>query len=171
MKTLFLLRHAKSSWNDPMLDDFDRPLNPRGLRSAPVMGEYMKSKGYAPDLVLCSSARRTLETLSLIKPFIGLDLPTRIEDGLYLASADSIIMRAREIDDRFAAVLWIGHNPGLEDAVLLLTTRKGENTQQTQVMPTAALAMLTMDVASWRDVGEGTARLSDFSAPRGLSDG
>ena len=171
MKTLYLLRHAKSSWNDPMLDDYDRPLNPRGMRSAPLMGDYMRAKGYRPDVVLCSSARRTLETLSLIKPSIGLDLPTLVEDGLYLASADTIIGRVQEIEPRYESALVVGHNPGLEDAVLLLCRPdQPAGTEIPRAMPTAGLAVIAFDGPDWDAVREGTGTLTDFSVPRGVSD-
>ncbi len=169
MKTLYLLRHAKSSWHDPTLDDHDRPLNPRGLRSAPAMGDHMEARGYKPELILCSSSRRTLETLSLIKPFIGLTIPTLVEDGLYLASASTILFRVQEIEDTYASALVLAHNPGLEDSVQALTDPETSPEPVPAAMPTAALAVIRFDVPSWNAVAEGAGQLTDFTVPKDVA--
>ncbi len=171
MKTLLLLRHAKSSWHDPGLNDFDRPLNPRGLRNAPLIGGYMANHGYVPDVILCSSSRRTLETLSLIKPFLGLTIPTQIEDGLYLASARMLISTINEIDNGYGSALVIAHNPGLEDCVGLLTDEEHSTRQVPEALPTAGLALLRFSVPDWESVADGEGELLDFAAPKSMDAG
>ncbi len=171
MRTLYLMRHAKSSWHDPTLEDYDRPLNPRGLRAAPLVGAHMEACGYRPDVILCSSARRTLETLSLIKPYVGLTVPTHIEDGLYLADAGTLIGRVQEITGGHVAALVIGHNAGLEDCLTLLADPQASETAVPAAMPTASLAALTFTVDDWAGVAEGTGRLTDFTTPAMLSGG
>ncbi len=168
MKTLYLLRHAKSSWHDPALSDFDRPLNPRGLRNAPLIGSYMAEHGYQPDVILCSSARRTLETLSLIKPYVGLATPTMVQDALYLASARMLLSAINEIDEIFKSALVIAHNPGLEDLCALLSVKEPQARQAPEVLPTAGLVVFRFSTPTWEDLGEGMGRLLDVIVPRSL---
>ncbi len=166
MKTLYLLRHAKSSWHDPGINDFERPLNPRGLRNAPLIGSYMAEHAYMPEVILCSAARRTLETLSLVKPFLGLTVPTLIQDGLYLASARMLLEAVNEIDDSFGSALVIAHNPGLEDLCRLLADAGQSSTPIPDTMPTAGLAVFKCDAGQWQDIEEGHSRLVDIVTPR-----
>lgn len=165
LKTLYLLRHAKSSWHDPGLNDFERPLNPRGLRNAPIVGSYMAQKDYMPEVIFCSSARRTLETLSLIKPFIGLTTATHVEDGLYLASAPVLIGTAQDIEDSFSSALLIAHNPGLEDCLLLLAHAARSKVPVPNAVPTAALGVFRFEADRWSGIGEGSGALVDFVTP------
>src|SRR5690349_9772479 len=111
MRRLFLLRHAKSSWEDPDLADRDRPLAPRGRRAAKAIGEYVRREGIAPALVLCSSSRRTRETLDRLG--LGGGVPTLIEDELYGASARALLGRLQQVDDGVESVLLVAHNPGI----------------------------------------------------------
>ncbi|MGF1455139.1 MAG: histidine phosphatase family protein [Alphaproteobacteria bacterium] len=168
MKTLYLLRHAKSSWHDPALNDFDRPLNPRGLRNAPLIGSYMAEHGYLPEVILCSAARRTLETLSLIKPYVGLSTPTLVQDGLYLASARMLLSAVNEIDDSFSSALVIAHNPGLEDLCSFLSLKGPEARPAPETLPTAGLVVFRCTATAWEDLAEGTGRLLDVIMPRAL---
>ncbi len=165
MKTLYLMRHAKSSWHDPGLSDFDRPLNPRGLRNAPLVGSCMADKEYVPDLILCSSARRTLETLSLIKPYVGLTIPTHVEDGLYLASGRVLMTAASEVEDDYNSILIIAHNPGLEDCALMLANPRSSRIPIPQAVPTAALCVFKADIPSWSVLSDGQGALLDFITP------
>lgn len=174
MKRLLLLRHAKSSWADPGQADKDRPLNKRGKEAAPLMGRMMAKRGYIPDLVLCSTARRTTETLDRVLPYLPRDIPVQYEDGLYLAGAEALITRARWIGDDADTVLFIGHNPGMEETAVKLARPRGKGAEAErraeieEKFPTAALAVLTFDTDCWKDVAEGGGVLTDFIRPRDL---
>ena len=170
MKTLFLLRHAKSSWAEPDLDDFDRPLNKRGRRAAETMGRHMAAHDLAPAQVLCSSARRTRETLELLVAELRHELPTRFEKGLYLAEAPSLLRRLRRLDSRIPSAMLIGHNPGLERlAVMLAGDGSPESRQQVaEKYPTGALAVLQADIPAWSELGPLGATLTDYVRPRDL---
>jgi phosphohistidine phosphatase len=120
MKRLYLLRHAKSSWDDPALADHDRSLAPRGRRAAKVMAEYLRRKGVAPELVLCSTSRCTRQTLRRIAPGLGKNAEVKIEPELYAASAADLLKVVREVPDEIESVMLIGHNPGIQDLALTL---------------------------------------------------
>jgi phosphohistidine phosphatase len=168
-KKLFVLRHTKSSWDDPELSDHDRPLAPRGHRAARIVGEYMRANGIEPDLVLCSSSRRTLETLKFVDP--GGERMT--EPELYGADAGTVLERIRRVPHETGAVMVIGHNPPMQQLVLQLA---GAHTTTDAVgiddvrrkFPTGALATLTFDCA-WSELSSGSARLSSFVRPKQLS--
>jgi phosphohistidine phosphatase len=113
MGTLYLLRHAKSSWDDPALADHDRPLAPRGRRNASALAEHVRREAITPALVLCSTAVRARETLAVVLPAIDVEAEIRLEDGLYGASADDVLARLRSVTAE--SVLVVGHNPTLED--------------------------------------------------------
>jgi phosphohistidine phosphatase len=164
---LLLLRHAKSSWDDPALPDRDRPLAERGRRAAEQMGAHLRASGLLPDLVLCSSARRTRETLD------RLDLSTpdvRVDDGLYGADDDELLARARELSEGAGTVLVIGHNPGMHDLAIRLTGgQPGDEARRLhEKFPTAALAVFDVDGA-WARLDDGAARLSALVVPRDLA--
>ena len=177
MKTLYLLRHAKSSWSDHAMDDHDRPLNRRGQDNAPLMGQFMRKSGFLPDMILCSTARRTAETLSLIVPYIGDQTPVRFERNLYLASSDAMLDRIRQADPSCERLLVIAHNPGMEHLAADLVSREKLNGSEDlfetllSKYPTAALSVLQFDVDNWGDVDMGTGRLSEFKCPRDLVPG
>lgn len=144
MKTLLLLRHAKSSWKHPELKDHDRPLNKRGKRTAPLIGALLQDENLTPDLILCSSAVRTYTTALLVTkacPFDGEIKPTR---ELYLGEPQAYIDVLRRVADKHARVLLVGHNPGLEALIESLTGEAME-------MPTAALACIELSIEQWRD--------------------
>jgi phosphohistidine phosphatase len=119
VRTLHLLRHAKSSWDDPSLADHDRPLAGRGRRDAKRIAEHIRRSGIEPELVLCSTAARTRETLALVEPALG-SPAVELEDDLYGASADELLARIRRVPDAVGSVLVIGHNPGLHELALAL---------------------------------------------------
>jgi phosphohistidine phosphatase len=164
---LLLLRHAKSSWADPGIRDHDRPLNDRGRRAATAMGELLRAQGWLPDVVRCSSARRTCETAAL------LDLPTKaelvVEHDLYLADPDTVLHRIRAVDDRAATVMVIGHNPTMHEVVLDLVGDGDEDSLRRlgEKYPTGALAVVDIDVV-WRALAPGTGHLAAFVTPREL---
>jgi phosphohistidine phosphatase len=172
MLTLALLRHAKSSWDDPTADDADRPLSPRGIAAAPVMAAFMASHEIRPDLVLCSASRRTRETLAFVLAAFGKGQPrVLIEESLYLATASSLLDRVRRLPMRPRCVMVIGHNPGLHDLALLLAEPAATDGYRalSAKFPTAGLAVVSFAVSSWADVGPGRGRLDVFMTPRSLN--
>ncbi|RYD92087.1 MAG: histidine phosphatase family protein [Sphingomonadales bacterium] len=170
MKTLTLLRHAKSGWDDPVSRDFDRPLNPKGQRAAQMMGRHMKSLGLEFDAVTASPAARVKETLEHVGTGYGSDLAPGWDQRLYLASAATLLDLVRELPDGAERVLLSGHNPGLEELVLLLVPddRNPARDDVETKFPTASLAEMRFDVGSWEEVSPGRAELLRFVRPRDL---
>jgi phosphohistidine phosphatase len=168
-KTLFLLRHAKSSWEQPALSDHDRPLAPRGRRAARVIAEHLRQQRIAPALVLCSSSARTRETLEWVASGFGSEagVHVEIESGLYAASAEELLVRLREQRDDVSSVMLIGHNPAIQDLTLGLAGSGSLRDLVQEKFPTAALATLTVR-GRWRDLGWGAAELVAFVKPRDL---
>jgi phosphohistidine phosphatase len=162
-KRLALLRHAKSSWDDPDLDDHERPLNNRGRRAAEQMGAYLREVELSPQLVLCSSSLRTRQTLELLSLSRASDV--HIEDVLYAASVSTLLGRLRRVDDPVDSVLLIGHNPGIHDLARSLVGAGGGIGEK---YPTAALADLDVTVSSWGQLGPATSVLRTFVAPKDL---
>jgi phosphohistidine phosphatase len=145
MKTLLVLRHAKSSWSDPARDDHERPLNERGRRDGPRMGELVRECGLLPDIVISSDAvraRLTAEAMAEAACYAGEIL---LDHHLYLASPADILSLLRTVQENAETVMIVGHNPGLEELVEQLT---GER----QDLPTAALARIVLPIARWRDL-------------------
>ena len=173
MKTLYILRHAKSDQGDGSVGDHERPLNGRGREAAPRMGAYLKSKGYAPQLILCSTARRTVETCALVQPALG-DVTVQCEQGLYLAEARSILERVRRVDEAIASVMVIGHNPGLEQLAGGLSSSPRTEAEERlhrrmrEKFSTCALAVIQFPAKSWREIKQGGGALIDFMRPRDL---
>jgi phosphohistidine phosphatase len=175
-KQLFLLRHAKSSWDDPLLEDHDRPLAARGLRAVQMLGQYIRESGIRPTQVLCSSSRRTRETLAGIGP----GGEALIEAELYDAGCDALIERLRRVPEDVDSVMLIGHNPAMQMLALRLAgangaecadgTRRpvdGELAEVQRKFPTGALATLTFD-CEWSRLGPGRAKLAGFVRPKAL---
>jgi phosphohistidine phosphatase len=165
MRTLYLLRHAKSSWDDPGLPDRERPLTPRGVRDAKRIAKHLRRLEFTPELVLCSSARRTRETLELVRPALAV-VPVSIEDGLYGASSETLRERLRAVPDEVGSVLLVGHNPGLRDLALALASRGADRERLEAKFTTAALATLTLP--SWSRLSPGDAELVDYVGPKQL---
>ncbi|WP_165837684.1 SixA phosphatase family protein [Zavarzinia aquatilis] len=170
MKTIILLRHAKSSWGDASVEDFDRSLNQRGERAASLVGQFLRHEGLHPDVILCSAARRTRETLVRIEGAMGGDVPALIEKDLYLASATSLLERLRRLSDEAACVLVIGHNPGLEDLAATLIEPLGSPLEEKLAMkyPTAGLAVISVDIGRWHDLKKRGGKLDLFVIPKDL---
>jgi phosphohistidine phosphatase len=166
IKQLFVLRHAKSSWDNPGLEDHERPLAPRGQRACAVMAEHLRTNAIKPELVLCSGARRTRETLEAVAP-TG---EHAIEPQLYSASAEDVLERLRRLPDDLGSVMVIGHNPTMQMLVLRLARRDGDGVDRSAVerkFPTGALATLTFE-CGWHELAAGSARLAEFLTPKGL---
>lgn len=175
MPELLLLRHAKSDWKDASLDDFERPLSKRGRRAAPLMGEYLRTQGLEPDLVLCSSARRARETLKLVLTALASRPEISYLKSLYLAPPSRMLTILRRQSPETGRILLIAHNPGLERLALELAQGAGGQDHSAVVrrmaekFPTAALARFR--IAAWESLGETPAELAAFVRPRDLEDG
>lgn len=172
MKTLLLLRHAKSAWSDPRLDDHDRPLNGRGERAAKAMADHIARDAPRPDLILCSTAMRTRQTLApLLKRLTSPAPPISLENGLYLASEDALLARLQAVPDDLPTVLLIGHNDGIGQlaADLAGSGPSGALAALREKYPTGALTLLRAPDGPWRDLKPGSAKLLDFVRPRDLA--
>ncbi|HSI88685.1 MAG TPA: histidine phosphatase family protein [Pyrinomonadaceae bacterium] len=159
MKTLYVLRHAKSSWDDPNISDFDRPLNDRGERTAPFMGQLMRDRGLIPEAVISSPARRATETASLVRTAAGIEPEIRFDERIYEASPQALRQVASEADNSSESIMLVGHNPGIEGFIRMLT---GE----TVAAPTAALAVIVLDISAWADIAPGSGRLEALIRPK-----
>lgn len=170
-RKLFVLRHAKSSWDEPGLEDHERPLAPRGRRAVKALAEHFRAGRIEPQLILCSSARRTVETLD----GIGLPGERMIEDGLYSASPSQLLERLRAIPDAVGSAMVIGHNPTVQVLVLrlaaVITSTELDESDLAEVKrkyPTGALATLEFEGA-WSELVPGAARLTAFVRPKQLA--
>ncbi len=170
MLTLSLLRHAKSSWANAGLDDFDRPLNARGEGAAPRMGEFMAGHGIAPGLILCSPAARARQTLDLVLPRLPGKPEVVHEDALYLASAQVALARIRKVRAKVHHVMLIGHNPGLHALACELagTGPRKDLDALAEKFPTAGLALVVFAARAWSKVERGAGRLELFMTPKRL---
>lgn len=161
MKTLFLLRHAKSSWRDAGLTDFDRPLNNRGVRSAELIGTLLARRHRHPNLILSSPAVRARETAEIVIERAGFAAAVRYVDRLYLASVATLLETILQIEDGQTTVMLVGHNPGMEELLFFLTGAMNG-------MTTAALAMIRFEIDHWNEIEEGSGQLEWFINPKGL---
>jgi phosphohistidine phosphatase len=168
MHTLYLLRHAKSSWADQTLPDRERPLARRGRRDAKRIAKHLARLEIAPEIVLCSTAERTRETLELVGPAFGATSMVSLEANLYAASAEELLERIRAVPETVASVMVIGHNPGLQDLALVLASDGAELGRLEAKFPTAALATLTLVDTSWRRLSQGDAMLAAYVVPKQL---
>lgn len=168
MRRVSLYRHAKSSWDDPALDDFDRGLSKRGQKSAPALGTYIHESGLKPDLVLCSPAQRTRDTF-LLTFGEGDDAPDlRFDERLYHASSSTMLDLLRHLPDRVEHVMILGHNPGLH-ALALDMFSQGESDAVAAIcrkFPTCGLAVIDIELADWRALGVGEGYLRVFMTPK-----
>ncbi|HKQ01263.1 MAG TPA: histidine phosphatase family protein [Actinomycetes bacterium] len=171
MKSLWLVRHAKSSWDQPRLPDPDRPLAPRGRRAAELLAAHLAASDIRPSLVLCSSSLRTRQTLAAILPTLGDALEIRIERELYGAGAAQLLERLRRLPNRASSGMLIAHNPGIQDLALALAAGGPALAGLREKFPTGALATLELDVERWRDLDHGTATATILVTPRSLESG
>jgi phosphohistidine phosphatase len=169
MRRLWMLRHAKSSWDDPGLADHDRPLADRGRRAAEAMAGYLEREEIRPGLVVCSSARRARETLAAVLPSLGAELTIRVDPALYTFSGSQLLETVLELPDDHAEVLLVGHNPAMEDLVATLAGGGDRLASLQEKFPTAALAGLDLAIENWGDAARGSALLTTFVTPRELT--
>ena len=159
MKKLYLVRHAKSDWSNPSLDDFDRPLNPRGKKNAPFMGKILKKKKIKPDLIISSPAYRARETARKIAKKIRYLDEIMYNEHLYEASLKEILEIVTFIEDEYDEVFIVGHNPGLNTLAFYLVDFN-EN------IPTSGILEIEFDSQTWREISKKNAKLVSFEYPK-----
>ncbi len=159
MKTLLLLRHAKSSWKKTDLPDHERPLNKRGKKEAPSVGSYLKENSLVPDLILSSTAKRAHDTAEVVAEACGFDGEVELYQDLYMSDSASYLNILRCMPDKAKRVLVVGHNPDVEDLLTLLT-------EVQEHMATAALAVINLPISNWEELNEATdGRLQNLWVP------
>lgn len=176
LKTLTILRHGKSGWDTPVERDFDRPINLRGRRGAELAGQYLRRSALPVDRIVASPALRVVETLDLFLPAAGLEaLEPHWDRRIYLASGATLVDVIRELGGDAAHVMLAGHNPGLEDLILMLVAERGNDPLRAaaaEKLPTATLARIELDIDDWQRLGEvadtGGGVLRHFVRPRDL---
>jgi len=170
MKRLAILRHAKSSWDDPALDDFNRPLNKRGWNAARRMGGELSDRGLSFDQVLASTAVRVRETIEGVSEKFDLGASTEFDRGIYLASEATLFSRVRALAESTMAPLIVGHNPGLERLLIGLTHNdsRGFRARVAEGYPTAAFAIVELPTDEWAQAEPGSGQLVELIFPRDL---
>jgi phosphohistidine phosphatase len=165
---LWLLRHAKSSWDDEGIPDVERPLAPRGERAAERIARYAATERLHPELVLCSPATRARATLEHVLPSLGAP-EVSVEPELYTFDPEPLIERLHAIPETVGSAMLVGHNPAMQELAVWLA-RAGERLADLAAKyPTGGLAELELDAASWAEIGSGSAVLARFVAPRELA--
>jgi len=167
-RTLWLLRHAKSSWDRPGLEDRERPLSRRGARAAALLRGFIETESIQPGLVLCSSALRTRETLAGILPALGPALDIRVEGSIYTFGGEALLERIRAIPAGVGSVMVIGHNPAMQELALSLASQGERLSDLGEKLPTAALAQIDLPDVPWSELAEATGELTRFVTPREL---
>lgn len=169
MRTLYILRHAKSDWGNESLRDFDRPLNGRGRKAAKAIGGEMRERGLTPDLVLLSPSRRTTETLARVEEGFGAKFEKREEQAIYLAEAGTLVDLIRGAPDKSEHLMVVGHNPGMQELVRALANGPRDLLEEAGAkFPTGALVEIRFDVDDWPNVSPGSGNIRSFVKPRDL---
>ncbi|MBB6123322.1 SixA phosphatase family protein [Sphingobium subterraneum] len=171
MKSLTLLRHAKSGWDDPVARDFDRPVNEKGKKAAEMMGRYAREQGMQFDLMLSSPAVRCGDTLDAFFLGYGDAIDPHWDRRIYLASSSTLLDVLHDTPADIDRVIMVGHNPGLEDLILDLVPDDGSSSLRDAVeakFPTASIAVMEWDGDDWNSLGKSPARLTLFKRPRDL---
>lgn len=165
---LWLLRHAKSSWDDPGLEDEDRPLAPRGERAADRMRDHLEVEDINPELVLCSSALRARQTLATVLPGLGTALKVRIEPALYTFDAAVLLDRLSRVSADVTSVLLVGHNPAMQELAVRVADRGDRLADLSRKYPTAGLAEIVFHSGSWDALADRPGELARFVMPKEL---
>jgi len=161
-KTLYLVRHAKSSWDDAGLADRDRPLNDRGLRDAPDMGKRLSAQGHRPDLIISSPAKRAYSTARKIAKKLGYEKSAIVKDErLYFAGTGRMLELLENLDDRHGSVMIVGHNPAMTTFLNILCDSPVHN------MPTCSIAVVGYDIDSWTELASEEGSLLAYDFPKG----
>nr|WP_106410477.1 MULTISPECIES: histidine phosphatase family protein [Pseudofrankia] len=165
-RRLMLLRHAKSDWADAETADAERPLSRDGREACKLVAEHVSVERLAPDLILCSSALRTRQTLQRLASALPPEVPVLTEDRLYLAGPDELLARLREVDDGVPSLLLVGHNPGIH--ALAVGLLPPADRVKIPTFPTGALAVLDLGTRRWAELGPASTRFDSFVTPRSL---
>jgi len=171
LKILGLFRHAKSDWHDPRARDFDRPLNERGKKGAAVMGRHIRDHGAAWDRIIASPAIRCAETIEIACEAAGRPVAVNWDRRIYLASSATLIDLLRETEGDPRSILMVGHNPGLEDLIFDLVPDDGSSPLRDVVevkFPTAAFAVLELNIDRWADLTDKCGKLVHLTRPRDI---
>lgn len=163
MRTLYLLRHAKSSWTDASLADFERPLNDRGREAAEQMGRFLAEKKVGVSLVVSSPSVRTRQTVEVVFRHASPMIQPLFDERIYEASLNMLVQAVTELPDSQQTAMLVGHNPGMEQLLSFLT-------HETRQVPTCALARIDLDCSNWMEAGRGSGRLEWFVTPKDLPD-
>lgn len=172
MKTLILMRHAKSAWDAGDIADHDRPLSERGRTAAPLMGRWLLEQKLAPDLVLSSTALRATETLDLLRPYLPAKVRVEKAGCLYMAlPREMLAVLAKVKDAEVSTILLVGHNPGIGSLAHWLSAQGAPKCldRMQDKFPTGAVAVIDFDIASWRELDDEQGRLRAFKTPKDLS--
>ena len=162
MRTLYLLRHAKSSWKDDSLADFERPLKGRGREAAEAMGRFLASKKVNLSILISSPSIRTRQTIDIVQKHAKLGVEPQFDQRIYEASLATLVQVVSEIPDDNKAAMLVGHNPGMEELLAFLT-------REHRHVPTGALARISLE-SSWKEVGRSSGKLEWFVTPKDLVD-
>jgi phosphohistidine phosphatase len=168
VKTLYVLRHAKSDWGDESLRDFDRPLNHRGRKAARAVGREMRERGICPDLVIASPAVRAKETLERVLEGFGRDVRVTEDRQIYEAATGTLLEIVRAAPDDVEHLMIVGHNPGFQNLVVTLTEPCALREEAGEKFPTGALAEIRFSIDRWSAVAAGAGQLEDLIKPRDL---
>lgn len=173
MRRLILFRHAKSDWSSEDLDDHDRPLNARGKRAAGPMGAWLVGRGFRPDVVLCSTARRAKTTWDLAKVAMTPAPKADFDSELYMATSAALLEKVKSLPAEAQTALVIGHNPGLEQFVKLIASKGDPEARRalSEKFPTAAIAVVDFPFDDWAAVKPDSGRLDRFVTPKSLGIG
>ena len=172
IKTIYLLRHAKAAAGDASMSDAERPLNNQGREACEIIGNIIKKQNIKPDIILCSTAKRTSQTWDLVATASGVAAPVEYSKKLYLASAGEIAKHIQALDDSLNSVLVVGHNPGIHECVIRLCA-SGSPAAAKKIelkFPTGALAVIECDIPRWSALAPTSGYLKDFMTPKGLED-
>ncbi len=163
MKTLYLVRHAKSSWKFPELDDFERPLNKRGKRDAPAMGHFLKDKDIMPDIIISSPAVRASMTTRIISDILSYPLSrVKYSDKIYEADTASLLKVVSGVDNKYNSTMLVGHNPGMTYFANMLASARIDN------IPTCGIICTELDISSWQEILENCGTFKFFKFPKNL---
>ncbi|TFG98409.1 MAG: histidine phosphatase family protein [Calditrichales bacterium] len=161
MKTLVLIRHAKSSWDHPDLDDFERPLNKRGRRDAPFMGNLLKEKKFSPDLIIASPAVRASDTSRIIADALSYPQSRiQFDESIYEADVSNLSVIIRETQNAVQRLILVGHNPSISFLANLVTPNSASH------LPTCAVHWTELGITTWKDFTAGCGRLVHFEYPK-----
>ncbi|MBH71592.1 MAG: phosphohistidine phosphatase [Pelagibacteraceae bacterium] len=170
MKTIFLLRHAKSSWDNLNLDDFDRPLSNKGIKASKKIGNYLKTNKFVPDIIYCSTAKRAKQTWELTNRIIKKKKNILYKDNLYMANLSEFMKIIKKTKNKFKNLMIVSHNPGIESLAIELS--KNENNKFHQIInikyPTGALVVIKFNLNDWGKINYKKGEIYEFIKPKEL---